>query len=287
MAEDQADYDVTGNYVGIKANAGPFVDRYWGSDSAPSEPVPQDAASLYSPQEALIRQGIVTYGPDEKPAPQGTVPYGPDEAPIPQGNIPYGPDEETIPQGSVQYGPATKPSRYTGDGISLEDSSTINYAGGLKTWKLTDAQLGMFDELGLTPETSTIVYTTDADGNRIPSIEKAPVGADGKPLVSTLQLDGNMVRVVAPKTAESSAAQSLYKSPQFMAPVTASVVNGLFQMIAAERMAKAQRDEQRRMLDAQFQVLEKKEEANEEKKRRFASIYASLQAERKGKGRSG
>jgi hypothetical protein len=69
-----------------------------------------------------------------------------------------------------------------------------------------------------------------------------------------------------------------------MAPVTASVVNGLFQMLISERMAKAQRDEQRRMLDAQFQVLEKKEEANEEKRRQFASIYASLREKRKGGG---
>jgi hypothetical protein len=87
-----------------------------------------------------------------------------------------------------------------------------------------------------------------------------------------------------PEAPEASVAQSLYKSPQFMAPVTASVVNGLFQMLISERMAKAQRDEQRRMLDAQFQVLEKKEEANEEKRRQFASIYASLRAERKRKG---
>jgi hypothetical protein len=55
-------------------------------------------------------------------------------------------------------------------------------------------------------------------------------------------------------------------------------------MLISERMAKAQRDEQRRMLDAQFQVLEKKEEANEEKRRRFASTYASLREKRKSEG---
>jgi hypothetical protein len=55
-------------------------------------------------------------------------------------------------------------------------------------------------------------------------------------------------------------------------------------MLISERMANAQRDEQRRMLDAQFQVLEKKEEANTERRRRVASIYASLREKRKSGG---
>jgi len=131
----------------------------------------------------------------------------------------------------------------------------------------------------------TIRSVRGEDGTYKNTIVPLPPGEASKGMsrFTSFNPDTGFATYGKPETPEPSTAQSLYKSPQFMAPVTASVVNGLFQMIAAERMAKAQRDEQRRMLDAQFQVLEKKEEANEEKKRRFASIYASLQAERKGK----
>jgi hypothetical protein len=135
----------------------------------------------------------------------------------------------------------------------------------------------------------TISSVQNKDGTYESTMVRLPEGEASKGMSRFTSLDpvtryATYGKPETPEAPEASVAQSLYKSPQFMAPVTASVVNGLFQMLISERMAKAQRDEQRRMLDAQFQVLEKKEEANEEKRRQFASIYASLRERRKGGG---
>jgi len=189
-----------------------------------------------------------------------------------------GANRDMIDAANVSYGaPAPKSTGF--DLASI--TPTWSSIGGVRA-----VHLGAGLDLDFENTDYTLQQTRGADGTVVSKVVEAPENAK--------ELGMSLIKKYDPETGnatyskpEESVAQSLYKSPQFMAPVTASVVNGLFQMIAAERMAKAQRDEQRRMLDAQFQVLEKKEEANEEKKRRFASIYASLQAERKGKGRSG
>jgi hypothetical protein len=105
-----------------------------------------------------------------------------------------------------------------------------------------------------------------------------PEGEAGKDMSRILTLDETTGKATygKPTAEEPTALQSLYKSPQFMAPVVSSVLNGLAQSFIAERMAKDQRNEQRRMLDAQFQLANAKEEADMAERRRVSKRYWEL-----------
>jgi hypothetical protein len=260
---------------------------YAGSEPVASKPVAQyggidyhELGSEPTATQPVAQYGGIDYyelGTGEQPI--ATAAGGANRDMVDAANVSAGANRDMIDAANVSYG-ASSASRNTGFDLS-SIKPVWSSIGGVRT-----VNLGAGLDLDFENNDYTFRQTRDDDGNIVSTVVEAPENARelGMSLIKKYDPETGSATYSKPEAPEASVAQSLYKSPQFMAPVTASVVNGLFQMLISERMAKAQRDEQRRMLDAQFQVLEKKEEANEEKKRRFASIYASLQAERKRKG---
>lgn len=131
---------------------------------------------------------------------------------------------------------------------------------------------------GKTYKDYTLLTEKKADGTVSYKTVLVPEGDAGKGMNRILTFDESTGQATygKPTAEEPTTLQSLYKSPQFMAPVVSSVLNGLAQSFIAERMAKAQRDEQRRMLDAQFQLANAKEEADMAERRRVSKRYWEL-----------
>jgi hypothetical protein len=124
----------------------------------------------------------------------------------------------------------------------------------------------------------TLLTEKKADGTVSYKPVLVPAGDAGKNMARFTSFDEStgLATYGKPTAEEPTALQSLYKSPQFMAPVVSSVLNGLAQSFIAERMAKDQRNEQRRMLDAQFQLANAKEEADMAERRRVSKRYWEL-----------
>jgi cytochrome c1 len=63
-----------------------------------------------------------------------------------------------------------------------------------------------------------------------------------------------------------------------MAPVAASLLNGIFSFYISERLAKEQRRAQQDMLDAQFEIATQQEEARvQEREQRAKDVTSFLQ----------
>jgi hypothetical protein len=151
--------------------------------------------------------------------------------------------------------------------------------GGVTGFDLSSANLPAGADLS----GYTIRSVKGADGTYKNSVVQLPAGDASKGMSRFLSFDPStgMATYGKPTAGDTTAKQPLYQNAQFMAPVVASIINGLAQNLIADRQAKALRDQQRTALDAQFQVATAKEEASAAQRERFASIYSELRAKRK------
>jgi hypothetical protein len=179
------------------------------------------------------------------------------------------------PQGSSPSsgGASSGTSAPQGDTFTFSSDAFEN-VGGVRMINM----MGFEPAPGKTYKDYTLLTEKKADGTVSYKTMLIPEGEAGKGMSRILTFDETTGKATygKPTAEEPTALQSLYKSPQFMAPVVSSVLNGLAQSFIAERLAKAQRNEQRRMLDAQFQLANAKEEADMAERRRVSKRYWEL-----------